>query len=145
MTPAQLVRVERRAARARERANSGALLAADDAAEERARARANRHRQLVSVLLPEGTAVALPVVVVDAARGAAVTRAPGRAVDHALRGRHADVIARGGARAGQPVAARFVDALHEAVAEGSALRVGHVPGLGGDLAVQKRVLAVRRG
>src|ERR1043166_881625 len=136
MTPAQLVGVERRAAPARERADGRALAAADEAADESAAASAHRHRQLVAVLLPEGTTAALPVVVVDAARGAArVARAPRRAVDHALRGR---------TRACRPGSARFVEALHEAVAEGRALRVAHVLGLGGDLAVQGRVLVVRR-
>src|SRR5205085_2256179 len=51
---ANLVGVERRAARARERAYSSALVPAGDAADQSAAERAAGHRQLVAVLLPEG-------------------------------------------------------------------------------------------
>src|SRR5215207_10551153 len=63
---AQLVGVERRAARAGERAEDGALLAAGQAAEKGARRRPARHRHLIAVLLPERTVFA--AVVVDAPR-----------------------------------------------------------------------------
>jgi hypothetical protein len=56
------------------RADGRALLAARDAADERARARAARGRQLVAVLLPERAAVLVPVADATAVRvaGAAV-------------------------------------------------------------------------
>src|SRR5215207_8256207 len=82
VTLAQLVGVERRAAAARERADARALLAADKAADQSAAARAHRDRQLVAVLLPEGAAPGLTVVVIDAARSAV-------AVDGARAGRGA--------------------------------------------------------
>src|SRR5205085_4720869 len=56
---AQLVGVERRAARASERADSSATPAAYESAKDCATACAHGYRQLIAMLLPEGTTARL--------------------------------------------------------------------------------------
>src|SRR5947209_247228 len=85
---AKFVGVERRAAAARERTDQRALPAADQAAEQRAAARAHRDGQLIAVLLPEAT-TARRVIVISRPRATGVARPHRcRAIDDARSCRH---------------------------------------------------------